>query len=268
LITVTLPGLPMGPTNMRVAETPRWALPALFAAGEVLHHDAGLLHGARCTLDARGARCWQARPLPVWPGASVLQERLDSAAALLHAWRSRRPNALDREAAAFCAALGRACRQLDAEGAVRSARRLVGWGEGLTPAGDDFIVGLLAGLDAHEGAEVEAAPAGSDAAASALRARRHGFRAALAAAVLRDAGRTVDIAAHQLRLAAAGYLGETMIGLRNALLGEPDAVSVARALESALALGATSGADMASGLLVGLAAWQPGAWLPARPEGH
>ena len=45
-------------------------------------------------------------------------------------------------------ALRDACRALDRERAARRIERLVGWGEGLTPAGDDFLIGLLAGLDA------------------------------------------------------------------------------------------------------------------------
>jgi len=65
------------------------------------------------------------------------------------------------------------------------------------------------------------------------------------------------IAAHYLRLAAAGHYTEPLIRLRTALLCEDDGNVVDAALQSALALGATSGADAVSGLVAGLLAWLP-----------
>ena len=69
--------------------------------------------------------------------------------------------------------------------------------------------------------------------------------------------RTTPIAAHFLRLAAAGHYAEPLIRLRTALLCEDDGDVVDAALQSALAVGATSGADTVSGLLAGLLAWLP-----------
>ena len=62
-------------------------------------------------------------------------------------------NVLDEEAAPSAAALVEACRAFDGERAARHASSLIGWGEGLTPAGDDFLVGLIAGLDALVGGD-------------------------------------------------------------------------------------------------------------------
>jgi hypothetical protein len=109
----------------------------------------------------------------------------------------------------------------------------------LTPAGDDFLVGLLAGLDALVLGEP---------------ARLH-FRDALAATVVSLAGRTTSISAHCLRLAAGGHVGEPLLGLRDALTTEPRAHVADEALHAALAIGATSGADAVTGLLAGLAGW-------------
>ena len=69
--------------------------------------------------------------------------------------------------------------------------------------------------------------------------------------------RTTPIAAHYLRLAAAGHYTEPLIRLRTALLCEDDSDVVDAAVQSALAVGATSGADTVSGLLAGLLAWLP-----------
>src|SRR5213596_3598639 len=41
-----------------------------------------------------------------------------------------------------------ACRALDVASAYRCIQRLIGWGEGLTPAGDDYLVGVRAALAA------------------------------------------------------------------------------------------------------------------------
>ena len=69
--------------------------------------------------------------------------------------------------------------------------------------------------------------------------------------------RTTPIAAHYLRLAAGGHYTEPLLRLRRALLCEDNADVVDAALRSALAVGATSGADTVSGLSAGLRAWLP-----------
>ena len=134
-----------------------------------------------------------------------------------------------------------ACRALDSEQALRHADRLIGWGEGLTPAGDDFLIGLIAGLDALVRADE----------------RRRGLRSAIASALRGATPRTTPIAAHYLQLAAGGHHTEALVRLRNALLCEDSADVVDAALRNALAVGATSGADTVSGLLAGLQAWLP-----------
>jgi hypothetical protein len=141
------------------------------------------------------------------------------------------------------AALSDACRAFDGVQALRQVERLIGWGEGLTPAGDDFLVGLIAGLDASASADE----------------RRCAFRRVLAAALIGGTQRTTPIAAHYLGLAAGGHYAEPLIRLRHALLCEDDDRAVDAALRSALAVGATSGADTVSGLLAGLLAWLPAA---------
>jgi hypothetical protein len=120
-------------------------------------------------------------------------------------------------------------RQASAE---RHARSLLGLGPGLTPSGDDFLVGLFAVLN------VPGSPC-------------HG---------LLDGGKDVLPGAHRatnvislvaLRAAADGHVRETISTLVAALLhGTPS--TLAEALRRVLAIGSSSGADLAAGVLAGL----------------
>jgi hypothetical protein len=117
----------------------------------------------------------------------------------------------------------------DVEVAGRVARRLVGLGPGLTPSGDDALIGL----------------------AAALHALRHSARGFLHEAIGDAHVRTTAVAATLLRHAAAGEFSERVQRLLAALLGDDDA-AVAPAIERAMAWGATSGTDCLVGVLFGL----------------
>ncbi|WP_026405795.1 DUF2877 domain-containing protein [Actinomadura rifamycini] len=128
------------------------------------------------------------------------------------------------------------CAAGDLAGAVEAAERIVGLGPGLTPSGDDVLCGLLVALR-HAGGAV-----------------RPGGRAVwladwLGAAVTADAGtRTTALAATLLHCAAAGAAGaEVGAVLRCAAGAEPPGPAVRRLL----AVGHTSGTDLAHGLLAG-----------------
>ena len=177
------------------------------------------------------------------PGADVDLARAASwhrvASARLAARLDRNASVIHREGRVVCARVEQACRDGHFERALFDAVRLIGWGEGLTPAGDDFLVGFLAGLDAL-------------AKGSAIRAAfLTGFRAGIAA----HADRTTEIAAHYLRLAAGSHFGADLRRLRNALLSSSDIARVEHLADDALAVGATSGADQVAGLLAGISAW-------------
>ncbi len=123
-------------------------------------------------------------------------------------------------------------------GAVSAAEQLVGLGPGLTPSGDDVLAGLLVTLR-HLGtaAGVERAVWLAD---------------WLAATVTYDArSRTTPISAALLHCAARGESCPEVSAVLRALTGR-------QLLEAALArlhrLGHTSGADLAQGVAIGLAA--------------
>jgi hypothetical protein len=108
---------------------------------------------------------------------------------------------------------------------TRHLLRLIGAGPGSTPAGDDVVAGVLAGLHAT----------GRAAAASALGAR---VRPLL--------HRTTSASAHYLAAAADGRFAERVHVL---VAGLHDARAAARAARAALGFGATSGADLLAGLV-------------------
>ena len=113
--------------------------------------------------------------------------------------------------------------------AAAMATGLIGLGPGLTPSGDDVLVGIEAALHA-------------------LPQRSAGF---LALAVDDVEGRTSELAATLLRHAGAGEFAERLHTLLAALLG-PDDEAIPAAIDRAVAWGATSGTDCLFGVLVGL----------------
>jgi hypothetical protein len=105
---------------------------------------------------------------------------------------------------------------------------LLGLGPGLTPAGDDLLAGLLVGLSA-----------------------RPDLRDPLAAATQRHApARTTWLSAELLRLAAAGLAAPAVVAVADALAGHGDDDTLPLALPALLAVGHTSGAALARGLLL------------------
>jgi len=136
--------------------------------------------------------------------------------------------------------LSRATAALDAAAAGRAAAHLVGAGSGFTPAGDDFLIGWLAALALARGDHVGRITFLADFAkrVAALRARTHPVSAQYLADAcqLRFSERLADF--------AAGLAG-----------GEPLWREPLRRL---LAVGHSSGADVAAGLLTALPLWQGG----------
>ncbi len=117
----------------------------------------------------------------------------------------------------------------DRGAAAVAATGLIGLGPGLTPSGDDALVGIEAALHA-------------------LDSPMAGF---LSLALDDVEDRTTALAATLLRHAAAGEFAERLHTLIRALLG-PDDGAIAMAIDRATAWGATSGTDSLVGVLIGL----------------
>jgi len=102
---------------------------------------------------------------------------------------------------------------------------LIGLGPGLTPSGDDFLIGTLALL------------------AAVGQTNTH---AALGRAVVAGAGRTSPLSASLLREAAAGHVGENLHAMVAAVIaGDADG-----AIDAATRIGHTSGWDALAGAVV------------------
>jgi uncharacterized protein DUF2877 len=133
-------------------------------------------------------------------------------------------------AAPHIAALRSALITGDARVAEAAAVALIGLGIGLTPSGDDFLVGLLAGLEATH----------------------HPARSSLAAAIASEApSRTTAIGANVLEHAARGEFTARLHDVVIALADDA-AAGLDRAVGRAMAYGATSGADTLVGLFLAL----------------
>ncbi len=243
LLTLGRLEMPDAPTALRLAHHGVDAadLRTLFRVGAAVSGGGDAWRVGTVELDLRAATLWRPAACGAHLAAELLRARWSRAALHLAQHQQRSPSVLHGDAAPVVAALTHACRDFHLEAAASHAGRLVGWGEGLTPSGDDFLVGVLAAL--HALAQNDA--------------RRTGFCAALRARIASQVPRTTPIAAHCLRLAVGGHFSEPLLRLRDALLTQADEAQVDAALQRALAIGATSGADTVAGLLAGLSAWLP-----------
>jgi len=134
---------------------------------------------------------------------------------------------LQRLSTQLCEALS----NRDREAARLHGRALLGLGPGLTPSGDDFLLGLFAVL------HIDQSPC----------ARFRG----LCTDIVEDLEhRTNAISAAALTAAAQGRVRETIDTLLSALM-TGDEATVRRALDRVLRIGSTSGRDIVSGIVAG-----------------
>ena len=218
----------------------------LRAAGGGLSIDLGTAQPWRGELPAAGVDLTNPKVVLAWRAASC---------ALQH----RRPRtdrsdfvSLARAVDRAGVRLARAARVLQPEEAARALDGLIGRGPGLTPSGDDLIVGFLAGLWSTPGDD----PA------------RRGFLDALCAAVAAAAAATGDISRVYLTHATQGRFAQPLTTLARRIAEGGDLGLVEFATTAALRVGHTSGADGVLGLLLGLAVWapQPALSTLARPR--
>jgi hypothetical protein len=193
---------PRGFVHLTGPAGPRGPLTAVVARVPVLEP------GARVLLDLERARAWRTPP----PPSPAEADRIAAACAAVRAHRWNDPRAL---------ALG-------AEPLQRSIDGLIGRGPGLTPAGDDVLLGYLLARRALAGAA--AARAG---AALVLRAARRG-----------TGGPSLAL----LRWAARGEAPEPAASMLAALL-RADGRALAPALRRLGAYGRTTGPAILTGMV-------------------
>ena len=227
LVTVGVAPLCAGPSNVVIEDREVPDLRTLFRIGERVEWCSDGARSAGVALDFTQARRWRPPRMRKPLSAARIAANLR-----IVACRAER----DPAGRHVRLALARACRAANTMRAERLARRLIGLGNGLTPSGDDFLVGLCASLDA---------PIGDNAARRRLRAR-------LCAVLLANLARTNAISAHQLQLAASGQFNDDLLRARNALVSSRSRLR--GALAPLLRTGASSGAAACEGLRAGLAA--------------
>ncbi len=137
---------------------------------------------------------------------------------------------LGRAAARSLAEVVDALGDRSSERAVSAANPLIGLGPGATPSGDDLLVGFAAGLAVTD----------------------HPLARPFGAGVANDAqGLTTSVAESYLAHAGRLEFAERVHAAALAILSAPEA-GVRTAVTDALAWGASSGADLLVGLLVGI----------------
>jgi len=257
LLSLSAPEVALAPNGVAVELPPDVTMGAagIQPAQSATLSSLGLrIPGADLEVTFAGAARWEPRPRASSLAPSELARRVrearataiaegaaDSLLPLLWALDSGAgvgPSRFARAAQPAAARLRAAATQSDADAVNRAASRLAGLGPGLTPSGDDLLVGFAAawvltaealGLPPHERARVSTALlAGASAGASELGGAwlAHGVR---------------------------GEVAEPMGRFFTALLGdEPGAL--APAVRGVLRLGATSGTDWVVGALLGTGA--------------
>lgn len=117
---------------------------------------------------------------------------------------------------------------------------LIGLGPGLTPSGDDLLVGYMAGLWSTVRGQKERAQ----------------FIPSLGKRIIRLSRRTNDISRTYLSHAVRGQVSSLLANLAEAIGQGADSERLLDIAETAMRVGHTSGMDTVTGLLVGLAAWE------------
>jgi Protein of unknown function (DUF2877) len=218
LWTVLAAGRQDAPFGIRLASADPAGGLAVRPADPV-HVRAGFMRVGPQVVDCRAAGRWA--PAPWAMPAPGLDARVSfvEREARSRAWSGSEQIARD---------LTQALRSSDVE-LARVVRRSIGLGPGLTPAGDDVLVGMLAVLT-------------SGAAAALPIASR--LRGALAPVL----HLTSDVSRHLLSQAARGLPGRSLHELGRSLLEGAPEHTLARALARVLDTGCTSGGDACTGL--------------------
>lgn len=253
LLTLVAAGEADLPQGIRV-DTPAGFTFEQFKVGELVSCDAEYLRLDSLTVDLRGAPHWKC-DLPslkadmtnptmrqAWKTAwQALNERQQAARADIIARDLIFPNddisnEVSRRAGDAMRELLTAARRYDPTDVETPLRSLIGLGSGLTPSGDDLLVGFLAGLwcGIHKSDE------------------RKAFIDTLAQAISRLSSRTNDISRTYLIHAARGQVSSRLANLAGSICAADSHDHLLEKFESAAQTGHSSGMDAVTGLLLGL----------------
>jgi hypothetical protein len=188
--------------------------------GDAVFVRAGFLSIGALVIDARSAAIWTPAPWVAGQGFDAARE-----------WAAQRAKGMAWPGtAALVHDVGTALDR--GAGLEEVVRRTIGQGPGLTPSGDDALVGILAALTLSPFVQ-------------GGRVRR------LAAAIAPHLEETTDISRHLLLQAMQGHFGRPLHDLGRAL--HAPGRDLEAIVDRALSVGATSGADACLGLTATLA---------------
>lgn len=252
------------PQGIRVGTPPRFMFVNQLRVGQPVACRGGILRiiGSELSVDLRTACLWHID----LKGLRVDLQRRDSA----HAWRvawlelkshwprdgisskiaavllprqhhvaPRETKTVAERAIQTIPALIDATRHVQVDETITALRPLIGLGHGLTPSGDDFIVGYLAGLWSTMGND----------------SSRLTFMSSAGTWLSQAASGTNAISCTYIRSAVNGNISEPIATLAQRIARANSMVSVREATRTALQVGITSGADGVMGLLLGCLAW-------------
>jgi hypothetical protein len=242
-LTLLSPELGNGPGGITVEVPREFSFERLIEVGDTLAVRGGVLRtegGALC-IDLRAAHQWRSH-----------LERLSldlSNRGVLAAWHSARialgatPGGISvsHPGATHLGELALATRSLQLSAADRAMSRLVGLGEGSTPAGDDLLVGYFAGLWAGAGA-IES---------------RLWFITELGTRLRCLALTANRVSRIYLEAASEGEVSERLAALALGIATGASHKVVSAAAAAAMAVGHSSGRHGVFGLLLACLIWQP-----------
>lgn len=250
LVTLVLPVVGSLPLGITLDAPPTFLFADCVRVGAGIAARGGILRfaGSSLSVDLRDARPWRSRLTDhaIDLGMRSTREAWNVAMTALQADGRAAP--LARLAGKSIDMLVGASRACDIAAASEAFSRLVGLGEGTTPAGDDYLVGHFAALWSCVGEDEGRAT----------------FVARLGARLKVFAAGTHRISRVFLEAAAEGEVSERLVRLaaQVAAGATPRAIDIAAA--NALDIGHSSGANGTLGLLLGSAACGPGSVASVR----
>jgi Protein of unknown function (DUF2877) len=215
--------------------------------GRILRFDSSPL-----TINLRGASVWEAK-LPIIDitkrsirqALSITWQALNRAQRLKQTdliaddlFQTDKGSSLTRKLSQPTRELIAATKRFDAEASIDTAQKMIGLGSGVTPSGDDVLLGYLAGLWSTTGKNDQ----------------RLSFISNFGKTLLSLAKETNEISRTYLYHAVHGQYSSSLINLVNAI-GEGNEERLLVASKDAMRVGHSSGMDSVTGLLIGLAVW-------------
>jgi Protein of unknown function (DUF2877) len=215
---------------------------------------AGILHfsSSPLTIDLRGASIWEAQLTSIditkpairkawstiWQALNRQQKLKQTDLIAEDLFQPDKGSSLTRKLSRPVLDLIAATKRFDIEAAPDAARRMIGLGPGVTPTGDDVLLGYLAGLWSMAGDEKE----------------KLAFIESFGEILLQVTDQTSEISRTYLYHAVHGQFSSSLINLANAIAdGQND--HLLSTTKDALRVGHSSGMDSVTGLLIGLAVW-------------